>query len=214
MLKVRGISVLVITAEFGACARCKSLEMAFITRMLWLRSEDNDSVGLTLLPALFTPLPSTAAKLFSLASQRRPVSENAKACRRGFWSSCDATLCDRPQIQIFSFPLKEPQLQRLVEKLLTQLQLKYFTTWQPAFTCISTFKREPDAWMCLYVNESGACACVCFFKSVFHLLSHFTATYAPPLTPPLKVRPRFTTASDSASLFYFKVSFQAYEKRD
>lgn len=61
----RNLSVSVITAERGIFARCKSSEMAFITGeacRLWLRSEDNDSAGLTLLSnSLFTPLPPPAA---------------------------------------------------------------------------------------------------------------------------------------------------------
>lgn len=61
----RNLPVSVITAERGIFARCKSSEMAFITGeacRLWLRSEDNDSAGLTLLSnSLFTPLPPEPA---------------------------------------------------------------------------------------------------------------------------------------------------------
>ena len=58
------------------------------------------------------------------------------------------------------------------------------------------------------------CVCVCAFK-MFFISSHFP----PVLMSPhhlhhhlLKVRPRFITRSESASFFYLKRSFQAYEK--
>lgn len=188
-------------------------------RRLWLRSEDNDSVGLTLLPTLFTPLPPSPPSAAATSqtpslpiprlSEEPLLSDNVRACRRGFWSSCDAALCDRSQTQIFSFPLKEPQLRRLVEKLLTQLQ--YFTTLQPAVTSISASKQKNRSWMCLYVNVSAVCVCA-FLKSVFHLLSFSCRCLCFPSL--LKVRPRFTMRSESGGFFYLKVSFQAYEKRD
>lgn len=156
---------------------------------LWLRSEDNDSVGLTPLPTLFTRLPQSAPQLsrhqptpsllIPHLSKEALLSDNAKACHRRFWSSCDVALCDRPQTQIFSFPLKEPELRRLLEKHLTQLQRKYFTTLQPFVTFISTSERELDAWMCLYVNVNGAWMGL-FCVKIFHPLSFLATTYASP----------------------------------
>lgn len=54
------------------------------------------------------------------------------------------------------------------------MQLKYFTTLHPAAASIATSKREPDAWMCLYVNVSGAYVCACVpFQKMFFIFSHF-----------------------------------------
>lgn len=94
----RNLSVSVITAERGIFARCKSSEMAFITGeacRLWLRSEDNDSCGINPAfqlslysspsgarpPSLHQPPPANP----TLAPQKEALlSDNAKACRRGF----------------------------------------------------------------------------------------------------------------------------------
>lgn len=137
---------------------------------LWLRSEDNDSVGLTLLPTLFTPLPPSPPSAAtssqphlspSLISEKRPFSQTMwKLAERGFWSSCDAALCDRSQTQIFSFPLKDPQLRRLLEKLLTVAVEIFYYTATSHYLYLSTSNRELDAWMGLCVNVSCACACV------------------------------------------------------
>lgn len=185
-------------------------------RRLWLRSEDNDSLGLTLLPTLFTLLPpshpstaTTSQPILSYPSLLKEalLSDNTKACRRAFWSSCDAALYDRPQTQIFSFPIKEPQLWRLVEKTSDTAAVEIF--YYTATSCYLSLhlKKELDAWMCLCVNVSSE------KKEAFHLLSFSAGTYATPPRP-LKVRPGFTMRSESASFFYLKGSFQAYEKRD
>lgn len=69
-----------------------------------------------------------------------------------------------------------------MEKLLTQLQLKYFTTLQPAVTFISHSERELDALMCLCVWMWVVLVFVAFMKkkNVFHLLSFFADAYASP----------------------------------
>lgn len=83
------LPVSVITAERGIFARCKSLEMAFITGeacRLWLRSEDNDSCGIN--PAFQLSLyssPSTSRHQPTPPSllKKRPFSQTMRKLAEG-----------------------------------------------------------------------------------------------------------------------------------
>lgn len=81
---------------------------------------DNDSAGLSnFLSTSSSETPQAQPQpvfFFFQASKEVLVSDNANAFQRGFWSFWDAALCDRPQTQILSFPLKETKLRGLVEK--------------------------------------------------------------------------------------------------
>lgn len=155
---------------------------------LWLRSEDNDSVGLTLLPTLFAPLspnPSLPIPRFSKEPHLRQCEKLAEG------------VFDLPVMRHCVTGLRHRYLvshskKRLVETLLTQLQLEYFTTqYSPPPSKGSLMLPFVCMWMWVVLMFA-------FLKNVFHAPLIWLLICLPSL---LKVRPRFTKRSESTSFY-------------